>query len=400
MGPNHSNRIIRKILFSNQNKKQLVFALIGVLIGFVFVSISVHYIYEINREDSTSEILNNNAFLIQKKVSNSSALMVSNHVFSDLEKSFYKNQHFIDDVVPVENNNFSVELKSDDPLLPYFRSDIFIQSIPSSFLEVNNFLWSWNEKKDSIVPIILPRDFVYMMNNFLTSSGLPQVSDDLLKDIAFQIKLGDLGREKSFRAKIVGFTNEMNSILVPENFMNYGKNKFGGQVNSNTTQLLMKIQKGKFGMIEDLLKKNHLEIKKNQLIEGKLKSMITIFLSAITLISLVVVFISMIVLIQYLQLLITKNAYEIRTMLRIGVFIRDIVFQYVVYVLIWFVAVFVIVLLIDFLLFKKIDIILHTAGFNVSTFDFKNALIVLISLSLFIIIQSIYSVNRFVRNEF
>ena len=50
MGQKNSNRIISKILFANQDKKQLFFAFFGVLIGFVFISISIHYLILITQK--------------------------------------------------------------------------------------------------------------------------------------------------------------------------------------------------------------------------------------------------------------------------------------------------------------------------------------------------------------
>jgi ABC-type antimicrobial peptide transport system permease subunit len=260
-------------------------------------------------------------------------------------------------------------------------------------------LWKW-EKQDKIVPIILPRDFVYMMNNFLSSSGMPQLSDEILKDVGFQIQLGKGEKIIAFKAKIIGFTNEVSSILVPENFMLFGSDVFGDKSKKSYTQLMIKSKKGKFGLVEELIKRNHLEVKKNQIIEGKLKSMLTILLSSISFISLIVVFVSLVVLIQYLQLMITKNAYEIRTMLRLGVKVKTIVFQYALYVFISFVIVMIFISLIDIVSFQYINQILKSSGFVFENQQYFSVVITLISLFSFVFITSIFSVIKFVKKEF
>jgi len=399
MAQKNSNSLIRKLLFANQDKKQLFFAFFGVLMGFVFISISTHYLLEIQKIGESSDILNSNTITIQKQVSSSSTLNLSNHVFSTQEINFYQSLPFIEKIVTVENNDFPVELKSNDPLIPYFRSDIYIQSIPSNFLDVKSSLWKW-EKQDKIVPIILPRDFVYMMNNFLSSSGMPQLSDEILKDVGFQIQLGKGEKIIAFKAKIIGFTNEVSSILVPENFMLFGSDVFGDKSKKSYTQLMIKSKKGKFGLVEELIKRNHLEVKKNQIIEGKLKSMLTILLSSISFISLIVVFVSLVVLIQYLQLMITKNAYEIRTMLRLGVKVNTIVFQYGLYVFISFVIVMIFISLIDIVSFQYINQILKSSGFVFENQQYFSVVITLISLFSFVFITSIFSVIKFVKKEF
>jgi hypothetical protein len=398
MGQKNSNRIISKILFAHQDKKQLFFAFFGVLIGFVFISISIHYIDLISRKSASVEMLDPSAITIQKQITSSNTLTLANHTFTDDDVNFYKKLPFLEKVIKVENNNFSVELQSNDPLVPYFRSDIFIQSIPSDFLDVESNSWIW-KKGDNIVPIILPRDFIYMMNNFLSSSNLPQLSDDILKDVKFQIKLGD-EQPVFFDAKIIGFTNEISSILVPESFMNFGRKQFGTISHTSCTQLMLKSKKGKFGLVEELIARNHLEVKKNQLIEGKLKSVLTIILSSITFISLVVVLVSMIVLIQFLQLLITRNVYEIRTMLRLGVLIKTIVFHFVKYVFWRFLIVISMIIVIDLISIKYIDEVLTSAGFNLSETNYFLILTVLPFLFISIFISTIISVYRFVQKEF
>jgi len=398
MGQKSSNRIISKILFAHQDKKQLFFAFFGVLIGFVFVSISVHYLVLISRKSASVEMLDASAITIQKQVTSSNTLSLANHTFSANEVEFYKSLPFLEKVVKVENNNFSTELQSNDPLVPYFRSDIFIQSIPSDFLDVESKSWRWN-KGDDIVPIILPRDFIYMMNNFLSSSNLPQLSDDILKDVKFQIKLGD-EYPVFFEAKIIGFTNEISSILVPESFMNFGRNHFGMKTHTSCTQLMIKSKKGKFGLVEELIASNHLEVKKNQLIEGKLKSILTIILSSITFISLVVVLVSMIVLIQFLQLLITRNAYEIRTMLRLGVLIKTIVIHFIKYVFWGFLIVISMIIVIDLISIKYINEVMSSAGFNLSETNYLFIVTVLIVLFISVFISTVISVYRFVQKEF
>jgi hypothetical protein len=398
MGQKSTNSIIRKILFAHQDKKQLFFAFFGVLIGFVFISISIHYLLLIKQKSSSVEMLDSSAITIQKEVTTSNTLAYASTSFSKKEIDFYKNLPYLEKVVTVENNNFSVELKSNDPLVPYFRSDIFIQSIPSDFLDVKSTAWIWNVGNKQ-VPIILPRDFVYMMNNFLSSSGMPQLSDEILKDVNFQIKLGDQN-PMFFDAKIIGFTNEISSILVPESFMKYGTQNYGVKTSTFCTQLMLKSKKGQFGHVEELVERNHLEVKKNQLIEGKLKSILTIILSSITFISLVVVLVSMIVLIQFLQLLITKNTYEIRTMLRLGVSIQTIVFHFIKYVFLGFLIVLSLIILIDFILFYYINEVLNSAGFNLTNTNYFFVIFILTVLFIIVFVSTIISINRFVQKEF
>jgi ABC-type antimicrobial peptide transport system permease subunit len=179
--------------------------------------------------------------------------------------------------------------------------------------------WKWNET-DTVVPIILPRDFLVMLNTFMSSSGIPQISDDLAMEIKFKFTLSNSDNTKKewVNARIIGFTNEVASILVPEKFMDYGNTKFGNQTDAKITQLMIEGRESEFGLVEEMLKTRHLESKNSQLVVGRLKSMVGTLILVVLGISIIAVFVSGLVLIQYAQILLSKNAYEVRTLLRIG----------------------------------------------------------------------------------
>jgi|TARA_R110000737_G_scaffold350964_1_gene391677 hypothetical protein len=312
--------MLNKILFKNQDKKQLVIAMIGAFLGITFLVTSIHYLIKVNDFGKGADILGPNTIIVQKKVTNSSSLNLTKTDFSPQEINKIKAESFIQDVKPVISNNFDVSFQTDDPLVPYFRSDVFIQTVDQNFLDVQSVKWKW-EKGDEFVPMILPRDFLVMLNTFMSASGIPQVSDDLAMDIKFKFRLRDPNnsdKEEHVNARIIGFTNEVSSILVPEAFMDYGNQVYAPTTESKITQIMISGKESEFGLVEDLLTKRGLESKNSQMVVGRLKSVVgTLFLVVLG-ISVIAVFVSGLVLIQYLQLLLSRNSYEVRTLLRMG----------------------------------------------------------------------------------
>lgn len=312
--------MLNKILFKNQDKKQLIIAMIGAFMGITFLVTSIHYLIKVNQFGKGADILGPNTIIVQKKVTNSSSLNLSKTDFTPREIEKIKAESFIQDVKPVISNNFDVSFQTDDPLVPYFRSDVFIQTVDQKFLDVKSTKWNW-EKGDAFVPMILPRDFLVMLNTFMSASGIPQISDDLAMDIKFKFRLRDPNnsdKEEHVNARIIGFTNEVASILVPETFMQYGNEVYASTTESKITQIMISGKESEFGLVEDLLNKRGLESKNSQMVVGRLKSVVgTLFLVVLG-ISVIAVFVSGLVLIQYLQLLLSRNSYEVRTLLRMG----------------------------------------------------------------------------------
>lgn len=309
--------MLRKLLFRHQDTAQLIIAIVGAFLGMTFLITSIHYLIKVNEFGEGADILGPNTVIVQKKVSNSNTLNIARTDFSESELNSIRKEPFIEEVQAVETNNFDVSFETADKLVPRFRSDVFIQTVDPDFLDVKSSKWKWNEN-DTIVPIIMPREFIVMLNTFMSASGIPQVSDDLAKDINFKFTLSNETSKEWVNARIIGFTNEVSSILVPESFMHWANDKYGIDDNKRITQIMISGKESEFGLVEELLKKRHLESRNGQMVIGRLKSMVSTLILIVLGISLIAVFVSGLVLIQYLQLLISKNAYEVRTLLRLG----------------------------------------------------------------------------------
>jgi len=308
---------MKALLFKYQNKKQLIFACIGTFLGLLFLFTSLHFLDKIYRYGDHSEMLSENTIVIQKQVNGGLILNRAKPVFLNSEIEDIRNKSFIQSCDIISSNTFDVLLQINDPLIPKFSSDIYVQSVKKEYLDIETKGWEWN-KGQSVLPIIMPRDFLIMMNNFLSASGMPQLSDALVKDLKIKLKIGGRHSGEMISARIVGFTNELSSILVPEAFLLWANQKFGNQEKKMISQLVVKSNEGQFGLLENYLKENKLESKKSQLLIARLKSTLGILLSVISGISFITVFLAVLVLVQYLQLILAKNDYEIKTLIRLG----------------------------------------------------------------------------------
>ncbi len=322
--------MLNKLLFKNQDKKQLVVAMIGAFLGIAFLIISIHYLIKVNQFGEGSEILGPNTVIVQKKVSNSNTLGLARTDFSKSEIEKIKAKPFIDDVKPVISNNFNVSFETADPVVPRFRSDVFIQTVDPEFLDVKIPSWEWKEG-DEFVPLIMPRDFVVMLNTFMSANDIKQISDDVVMSIKCKFTLSNEDDKEWVDCRIVGFTNEVSAMLVPESFMDYGNKKYSDGSDQKITQIMIQGKEGKFGEVEQLLNNRGLESKNAQVVVGRLKSIVGTLVFIVLCISIIAVFVSGLVLIQFMQLLMTRNAIEVRTLMRIGYHPNKIIRKFFIY---------------------------------------------------------------------
>lgn len=347
--------MLQQLLFRNQDKKQLLIAIIGSFLGITFLVTSIHYLVKVNEFGRGTEILGPNTLIVQKRVNSGAILGMAKTDFSESEIENMKKEKFITDVKPVLSNNFDVSFQTDDPHVPYFRSDVFIQTVDPAFLDVKSDKWQWKEG-DTLVPIILPRDFLVMLNTFMSANGIPQVSDELAMEIKFKFTISNKDKKEFYGAKIIGFTNEVPAILVPQSFMEYGNVHFSLGADKKITQIMIAGEENEFGLVEEYLIKHGLESKNSQMVVGRLKSIISTLIIVILGISVIAVFVSCLVLIQYLQLLMSRNAYEVRTLIRIGYHPKLIVRTFFVY----FIKIFGFIMVMGFVVFFIFKFFLDT----------------------------------------
>ncbi len=353
--------MLKSLLFRQQEKRQLFIAAFGALLGITFLISSVHYLLRVSEFGEDSEILGANTLIVQKKVTSSSSLNLTKTDFSTNELSKLKKEPFVVDVKPVVSNNFRVWFETNDPYVPTFKSDVFIQAVNKNFLDVKSDKWHWKEG-EKFVPMIMPRDFLVMLNTFMNASGIPQVSDDLAMKLKFRLRISDGQKEEWVDTRIIGFTNEISSILVPENFMAYATKKYANGDPGKITQIMVAGKEGEFGKLEKFMSDHGLESKNSQVVVSRLKSIVGTLFAVIFVISIVAVFASGLVLIQYMQLLMSHNKYEVRTLIRIGQHPQSVILAFFYY----FVKVFGAVLIFGFIIFLIIkyfiDEIFQTGG--------------------------------------
>lgn len=377
--------MISKLLFQGQNKKQLLIASLGLFLGILFLLISIHYWVKIQEIGKEGEVLGTNTLIVQKKVSSSSSLKLSKTDFSLNEILKIKSESFIKNVAPIKSNNFNVSFQTSDPLVPYFRSDIFIQALDKEFLDIKIKNWTWDSEIDE-VPMIMPREFLVMLNTFMSAKGIPQVSDELAKEIKFQFKIWNKNKVKYFNVRIVGFTNEVSSVLVPMEFMDFSAANFGGEESQKVTQVIIQGKEGEFGLVEKLLIKRGLEPKKSQLIVGRLKSVVQTLFIVVLIIALTTLLLSSLILIQFLQLLVSRNSYNIQTLIRIGFDHKKMIKLFVKYLVLFFAAVSFFTILVFGLVKFSIDGLFQKGGLYLSnSFSFLSLFILFFVFLLFVI---------------
>jgi hypothetical protein len=323
--------MLKKILFKNSANFQFMFATVGALTGLTSLLLSFQLMLDVRSfHSSEEELFGPNSVVIQKKVTKMTTIGMNNTEFTPEDIEALRQKEFITDVAPFASADFKVgisEVPGDG--LPHFYADMFFQAIPDRFMDVEIEDWNWTEESEYI-PIVLPRDFIMIINyGFAQSQGINQISEELLLAARLTIHIDGNGKSHKMMGRVVGFSQKISSILVPEAFLAYANGIYGNGNIINPSRVFITTTDDSYGELEDLMEEMNLDIAKSAIDVAKIKTIITVVIGIFGIAALLIMLLSLMGFVQYSQLVLSKVSYEIRTLLRLGYSIKSIVHTFI-----------------------------------------------------------------------
>ena len=189
--------------------------------------------------------------------------------------------------------------------------------------------WAWDENSE-FIPIVLPRDFIMIINyGFAQSQGINQISEELLMAARLTIHIDGGENKKKMIGQVVGFSQKISSILVPESFLAYANPIYGSGNVINPARVFITTTDDSYGELEDLMEEMNLDISKSAIDVAKIKTIITVVIAIFGVAAILIMLLSLMGFVQYSQLVLSKAAYEIKTLLRIGYSVKSIVSTFI-----------------------------------------------------------------------
>lgn len=338
--------MIWKLQFKTFLPLQLLGYAITLCIG-VIIILTTYNIYSdiqpILKEET--DVFGNNGVVISKEISDASTVIGgfnsikgnsvdrSSIYFNTEEINNLKKQSFVDDISFFNTaSGFNIYLYISDLGL---RTDIFFESIPDKYLEIvneqNKNLWKWDEK-EKFIPIIIPKDYLKILNlsyaESKKSSGIPLLSYNSIKWMKGEVVLKSRFGKEKFTCQIVGFTEKVNSILVPNDFLIWANENYGDKQKSKPNKLIVEFNNTSSPEILKYLKDNNYEINKKDIEFNKLINIFKIAFILIFVIAAVIITLSISFVLLSVNLIFQKNKTTLINLYNIGYNLQKISFLY------------------------------------------------------------------------
>ena len=195
---------------------------IAMLLILSAVQIQINYnelLYGKNNQDSIAN------FLVVNKVIDGNK---RENVLSKEDLDKLKKQPFIEKVGLLTASRFKVSAQSPSDNFPFY-TDLFFESVPDEFIDVTSTDWKW-EAGSTTIPLIIPNQFLDLYNfGFAPSQNLAQLTQSMVMTLPIVLNVTFQGQPIRFTGKVVGFSDRISSVLVPQNFLKMANKQFGSQ---------------------------------------------------------------------------------------------------------------------------------------------------------------------------
>jgi len=308
-------KLLNKILLANKTKLPFIFSSVGFLFGLLLLLLSLQAYFQIKQ--LLSPAANATDYLIlNKSVNVANSLFFARPAFSEQEIKDLSKQSFVKDMGIFTSNQFTVSTVSNSQIPLY--TDLFFESVPVRFIENTPSNWDWKAGQ-AIVPIIISQDLLNLYNfGFALGQGLPQLSQSTIQLFTIPLKIKGIQKDTLINAKIVGFSDRIPSIIVPEPFIQHTNQFIGENKIQQPSRLIIQVNNSANTEIVQYLSQQNYQLNQDKIQASKAAILIQFALSAISLIGIAFIALSFILFSTNLQLLIAEAKNEIQLLLQLG----------------------------------------------------------------------------------
>ena len=367
--------MIRKILFSNIPIGYFFGAVLGALVGFLILMITLNAWNLYNTFTDTPEGDSDQYVTINKKINLLNTVSSALSSFSESEMDSLKDAPFVDDMAPFVRSNFGVEAKRRGTAnMPYMRTEMFFEAVPDRFLDKIPEKWGW-EKGQEHIPVIIPKEYLNLYNfGFAKAQGLPNVSESLIGQFNFEMELYNSYNLERYTGSIVGFSNRIQSLLVPHEFLVEANKRFTRNGKQKPERIVLKLKPNMEKDLYTYLENNGYETTHDAFQGGRVALFVHTSGTILLFIAGLIIILALIVYALTLQLTVQRNKDEIYQLIVLG-YRPSLLFRYyftvqlVVAVIVFIAAIFTLNIVtsgvIEFLAERYIDLKAFSSGFAI-----------------------------------
>jgi hypothetical protein len=324
--------MIHKAIQRAQKPLVLFLSIAGAVIGLSLLMITTQVYTDMN------DIKNGNSdgdqfLVITKKVGLGNTMGISTS-FTENEMADIKSQPFVKDLSGFTSaKDFKIYVSSTLSNGKSGGSLGYFESVPAKFVDTKVDDWTW--KNGDVIPVIMPTVFL-MAYNFGISETMntPKVSKGTIGLIPITVSVDGNGKQAKFEAQIVGFSDRINSALVPIEYLNEMNSIYGSGEAKESNKIIISTTDAKNPKLASYLSSKGYETNMEQLRGPIIEKMIKPILTFTGILCLIIIVLTLFIYLLYGEIIILKSKYDIHVLSLLGYRWKDIAMVFNIYFLI------------------------------------------------------------------
>lgn len=317
-----TRHMVWRLLRRNISVGQIAGYAVANLVGLAIVLCAVRFYGDVNSTlQSDDSFMRKDYMVISRKVSGlqTMGLSAGETTLTPREVDNLRDQPWVRSVGAFTAANFNVSL-SVDLGGRGMASYIFLESIPDGFLDIAPSNWQFNpDAPDAEVPIILSKDYLTLYNfGFASTRGLPQLSETLMARVPLTLRLSGNGHHDVLPARIVGFSNRLNTIAVPEDFMTWANERFGSGATPDPSRLIVEVTKPGDPAIDKYMRRHGYEVAGDKADNGRASYFLRVVTAVVIAIGAIISGLAFFILVLSIFLLLQKNRQKLHDLMLLG----------------------------------------------------------------------------------
>lgn len=318
--------LINRLLNKNMSPARIAGFVVSNFIGLAIVTAGIQFFQDVRSIYSDADsFLKKDYLVVNKRVTSANTTGRTSASFSADEIADISAQPWVRRAAPFTSTDFRV-MASMTQNGRGMSTSMFFEAIPSDFIDVGRGAWHW-EPGSHDVPVIISKDYLTLYNfGFAASAGLPQLSEKIMGGIPLGLELRseDGTRSGSYTGRIAGFSNRLNTILVPEEFMAEANRLYGTPGHTPApSRLIIDVSSPGDVAITRYLEEHDLETAGD-----KKGSQATFLLNVVTgivlAVGVVITVLSLFILLLSMSILMEKNRDKLHTLLMLGAPLKEV----------------------------------------------------------------------------
>ena len=301
------------------------------LCGMVIVLLSIQFYQDVAPVFTEGDsFMKKDYIIVSKKVSTLGSFVGKSSTFSQTEIDEIEEQLFTRGVGEFTPSQFNVSAGVGmEQLGLNLSTAMFFESVPDKYVDTNLDGWHFEPGQEEI-PIIIPRNYLNLYNfGFAQSRSLPQISEGVINMVNLEVRIHGGGKRDTYKGKIAGFSNRLNTILVPESFMTWANIHYGdGGIRKEPSRLIVEVNNPTDDRIAQFFRERGYDTEDDKLDAGKTTWFLKVIVGIVLSVGLLISALSFYILMLSIYLLLQKNTTKLENLLLIGYGPNRVAFPY------------------------------------------------------------------------